>query len=117
MTGIPFPPIAERLAMLDESLTCMQSLWVNERTNFAGKYYQLREAILWPKPIQQPHPPILLGGGGNGLLRLAAKHADYLNIISPVGKLGRMSAESLRLMNNQAFREMLLASPSNFVHV
>ena len=44
MTGIPFPPVAERLAMLEESLTCMQSLWVNERTNFARKYYQLREA-------------------------------------------------------------------------
>jgi probable F420-dependent oxidoreductase len=107
MTGIPFPPIAERLAALDESLTCMKSLWANERTNFAGKYYQLREAILWPKPIQQPHPPILLGGGGNGLLRLAAKHADYLNIISPVGKLGKMSADGLRRMNDQAFRERI----------
>jgi probable F420-dependent oxidoreductase len=105
MTGIPFPPVSERLAMLDESLTCMQSLWANERTNLTGKHYQLRDAILWPKPIQQPHPPILLGGGGNGLLRLAAKHADYLNIISPVGKLGRMSADGLRRMNDQAFRE------------
>jgi probable F420-dependent oxidoreductase len=105
MTGIPFPPIAERLAMLDESLSCMKSLWANERTNFVGKYYQLREAILWPKPIQQPHPPILLGGGGNGLLRLAAKHADYLNIIPPVGKLGRMSAGTMRRMNDEAFRE------------
>jgi probable F420-dependent oxidoreductase len=105
MTGISFPPIAERLAALDESLSCMRSLWVNERTNFAGKYYQLRDAILWPKPLQQPHPPILIGGGGNGLLRVAAKYADYLNIISPVGKLGRMSADGLRRMNDQAFRE------------
>lgn len=105
MTGIPFPPIAERLTALDESLTCMKSLWANERTNFAGKHYQLREAILWPKPIQQPHLPILLGGGGNGLLRLAAKHADYLNIIPPVGKLGRMSAGTMRRMDDQAFRE------------
>jgi alkanesulfonate monooxygenase SsuD/methylene tetrahydromethanopterin reductase-like flavin-dependent oxidoreductase (luciferase family) len=105
MTGIPFPPVADRLAMLDESLTCMQSLWANERTNFAGKYYQLSEAILWPKPIQQPHPPILLGGGGNGLLRLAAKYADYLNIIPPAGKLGRISAGAMRRMNDQAFRD------------
>ena len=105
MTGIPFPPVAERLAMLDESLACMQSLWANERTNFAGKYYQLREAILWPKPIQQPRPPILLGGGGNGLLRLAAKYADYLNIIPPVGRLGRMSAGTMRRMNDEAFRK------------
>jgi probable F420-dependent oxidoreductase len=105
MTGIPFPPITERLAMLDESLACIHSLWANERTDFEGKYYQLRNAILWPKPVQKPHPPILLGGGGKGILRIAAKYADYVNIIPPVGKLGRMSADGLKRMNDDAFRE------------
>jgi alkanesulfonate monooxygenase SsuD/methylene tetrahydromethanopterin reductase-like flavin-dependent oxidoreductase (luciferase family) len=105
MTGIPFPPITERLAMLEESLACIHSLWAKERTNFEGKYYQLRDAILWPKLVQKPHPPILLGGGGKGLLRIAAKHADYVNILPPVGKLGRMSADGLRRMNDEALRE------------
>jgi alkanesulfonate monooxygenase SsuD/methylene tetrahydromethanopterin reductase-like flavin-dependent oxidoreductase (luciferase family) len=62
MTGISFPPVTQRPAMLDESLVCMRLLWANERTNFEGKYYHLHDAILWPKPVQQPHPPILLGG-------------------------------------------------------
>ncbi|MGO9604620.1 MAG: LLM class flavin-dependent oxidoreductase [Candidatus Binataceae bacterium] len=105
MTGIPFPPIAERLAMLDESLACIRSLWTNERTNFEGKHYQLRDAILWPKPVQKPHPPILLGGGGKGLLRIAAKYADYVNIIPPAGKLGKFSVDNLKRMNDEAFRE------------
>jgi probable F420-dependent oxidoreductase len=103
-TGIPFPPVAERLAMLDESLSCVKSLWTDERTNFAGKYYQFNDAILWPKPIQQPHPPILLGGGGKGLLRLAAKYADYLNIMPPLGKQGKISADAVRHLNDEAFR-------------
>src|SRR6266850_1396363 len=79
MTGIPFPPITERLRMLDEALTVIRSLWANERTTFAGEFYKLKDAILWPKPVQKPHPPIIIGGGGKGLLRIAAKHTDYLN--------------------------------------
>jgi probable F420-dependent oxidoreductase len=105
MTGIPFPQIAERLAMLDESLACIHSLWTNERTNFEGKHYQLRDAILWPKPVQKPHPPVLIGGGGKGLLRIAAKYADYVNIIPPAGKLGKFSVDGLKRMNEEAFRE------------
>src|SRR5262249_9572586 len=76
MTGIPFPDIGTRLRMLDEALTVIRSLWTKEETTFAGEFYQLKDAILWPKPVQRPHPPILLGGGGKGLLRIAAKHAD-----------------------------------------
>src|SRR5271156_2721201 len=81
MTGIPFPPITERLRMLDEALTCIRSLGANERTNFAGGFYKLPDAILGPKPMKKPRPPIIVGGSGKGLLRIAAKHADYVNII------------------------------------
>jgi probable F420-dependent oxidoreductase len=105
MTGIPFPPISERLAMLDESLNCIRSLWTNERTNFEGKHYRFRDATLWPKPAQKPHPPILLGGSGNGLLRLAARHADYVNIIPDAGKVGKFSVENVKSMTDEAFRE------------
>jgi probable F420-dependent oxidoreductase len=104
MTGIAFPPIRERLEMLDESLDCIRSLWSNERTTFDGRHYHLRDAILWPKPIQK-RPPILLGGGGKGLLRIAAKHADYVNIIPDAGKVGKFSLENVKRMNDDAFRE------------
>jgi probable F420-dependent oxidoreductase len=105
MTGISFPPIGERLTMLDESLTCIRSLWTNERTNFDGRHYQFRDAILFPKPVQKPHPPIIVGGSGNGLLRIAAKFADYVNIIPSVGKPGMFSLDSVKRMTDEAFRE------------
>src|SRR5580658_8537689 len=100
MTGIPFPPIRERLEMLDESLACITSLWSNEQTTFEGKYCHLRDAILWPKPLQKPHPPIIIGGSGNGLLRIAARYADYINIIPDAGKPRKFSVENVSRMTN-----------------
>ena len=101
MTGLPFPDIATRLRMLDESLTCLRSLWTNEQTTFAGEFYRFDEAILWPKPVRQP--PILLGGGGKGLLRVAAKHADVVNIISDAGKPGYIKLENVAKLTDAAF--------------
>lgn len=105
MTGIQFPPITERLRMLDESIECILSLWKNERTTFDGEFYHFKDAIQWPKPIQQPHPPIILGGGGKGLLRIAAKYADYINIIPEAGKRGHISMEVVKRTNDKSFRE------------
>lgn len=104
MTGIPFPDIGTRLRMLDEALSCIRSLWTREETTFPGEFYQLRDAILWPKPVQQPHPPILLGGGGRGLLRVAAKHADIVNIISDAGKPGYISLANVAKLTDESFR-------------
>jgi probable F420-dependent oxidoreductase len=107
MTGIPFPPITERLAMLEESLQCIESLWTNERTTFEGKYYHFRDAILWPKPLQKPRPPMIIGGGGKGLLRIAARHADYVNIIPDSGKPGKISIDNVSKMTDASFRERI----------
>ena len=96
MTGIPFPPITERLRMLDEALTFIKSLWTKEQTTFDGEFYHFKDAILWPKPIQKPCPPIIVGGGGKGLLRVAAKHADILNIIPDAGKPEKSRSQSLK---------------------
>jgi probable F420-dependent oxidoreductase len=105
MTGIPFPPIAERLRMLDEALACIISLWTNERTTFAGEFYKFENAILWPKPVQKPLPPIVIGGGGKGLLRIAAKYADYVNLIPDAGKRGKISLDNVKRMTDESFRE------------
>ena len=105
MTGIPFPDIAARLAMLDEALGCMRSLWKNDRTTFEGRFYRFQDAILFPKP---KHPmPILIGGSGKGLLRVAAKHADVVNIISDVGKAGRIELQSLQKLTDDSYRSKI----------
>jgi probable F420-dependent oxidoreductase len=104
MTGIAFPEIKPRLRMLDEALTVMRSLWTQPETTFAGEFYQLKDAVSFPKPVQKPYPPILLGGGGRGLLRIAAKHADVINIISDAGKPGYISMEQVAKLTDDSFR-------------
>jgi probable F420-dependent oxidoreductase len=104
MTGIPFPEIKPRLRMLDEALTVMRALWTQSETTFVGEFYQLKDAVSWPKPVQKPHPPILLGGGGKGLLRIAAKHADVINVISEAGRPGYISMEQVAKLTDDSFR-------------
>jgi F420-dependent oxidoreductase-like protein len=77
--GLPFPPIAERMCRLDEALQIIRSLWTEERTTFEGQFYHLFNAPCEPKPVQQPHPPITIGGGGRKTLTLAAKYANCWN--------------------------------------
>src|SRR3984885_788314 len=105
MTGIPFPQIAERLRMLDEALTCIKSLWTKEQRNFDGEFYHLKDATLWPKPVQKPLPPIIVGGGGKGLLRIAAKHADFINIIPDSGKRGHISIAEVKKLTDAGYQE------------
>lgn len=104
MTGIGFPDITTRLSMLDESLSCIRLLWTQERTTFEGEFYQLKDAILWPKPLQKPHPPIMIGGGGRGALRLMARHADVANIAVNTGKPATLTLDAMRAVSDAAFR-------------
>jgi F420-dependent oxidoreductase-like protein len=69
-----------RVGRLSESLQIIKSLWTEERTDFEGRYYHLRDAIANPKPLQKPYPPIWIGASGESTLRLAARHADVWNI-------------------------------------
>jgi F420-dependent oxidoreductase-like protein len=69
-----------RVGRLSESLQIIKSLFTEERTTFEGRYYQFKDAIANPKPIQKPHPPIWIGASGATTLRLTARHADVWNI-------------------------------------
>ena len=64
MVGIPFYTPGERIRRLGEALTVCGKLWTEARSSFNGRYYTLTAAVSNPKPLQRPHPPIWIGGGG-----------------------------------------------------
>jgi F420-dependent oxidoreductase-like protein len=78
--GLPFSTVGGRLRRLEEACQVIKSLFTNERTTFNGRYYQLADAPLEPKPVQRPLP-ILIGGGGEKMtLRITAQYADEWNV-------------------------------------
>jgi F420-dependent oxidoreductase-like protein len=79
--GIPFPPVATRLAQLEEAAQLIKLLWTEERATFNGKHYQLNDATCAPKPIQQPLKMWIGGAGEKKLLRMVAQYADGWNMI------------------------------------
>jgi F420-dependent oxidoreductase-like protein len=79
--GIPFPTTRERFRRLEESVQIIKRMWTEERANFDGHYYKVHDAYCNPKPIQKPHPPIMIGGSGEReTLKLVAKYADACNL-------------------------------------
>jgi F420-dependent oxidoreductase-like protein len=79
--GIPFPPVAERFGRLEETLQICLQMWRGDQTPYAGKYYQLERPINSPQALSQPHPPIMIGGGGEQkTLRFVARYAQACNL-------------------------------------
>src|SRR5829696_354936 len=79
--GFPFPPVAERLDRLEEALRICRAMFTEEASSVSGQYYQIAEALNFPRPIQPGGPPIWVGGGGERrTLRLAAQYADVCDL-------------------------------------
>ncbi len=88
--GWEFPEIPDRLRMFREALEVITRLWTEEAASFEGKFYQLDGAPHNPKPVQTPHPPIMIGGGGEQvLLKLVAKYAQMWNYMGSLATLER----------------------------
>src|SRR5438874_84713 len=85
--GIPFPSTRERFDRLEEQLAIITGMWttpVSERFSYHGRFYELTDAPALPKPVQQPHPPIIIGGYGTKRTpALAARYAQEFNLAFP----------------------------------
>lgn len=78
--GLDFPRHKERVEKLEEACTIIKELWTKDRVTFNGRFFNLREAACGIRPIQRPHPPIIIGGASKEIMRLAARCAQEWNL-------------------------------------
>jgi probable F420-dependent oxidoreductase len=105
--GIPLDPASTRIERMEEGLQIIKGLFAGGSFSFAGKHYQIKNLEGTPPPVQKPHPPILIGGGGRRMLSLAAREADIVNINYNLAT-GSASGAVAKTGTAQATQEKLL---------
>jgi F420-dependent oxidoreductase-like protein len=106
--GFPFPPTRERMDIFAEQLEIVHRQWKSESFSFEGEHYRLVDSDPLPKPVQSPHPPLIVGGrGGPRSVALAARWADEYNTVSPTADECRALRERIAEACEREGREPL----------
>src|ERR1035437_663266 len=82
----PYPSNAERIEQMRDGIKVLKAMWTQDEPTYHGPYVKIDKAYCDPKPVQRPHPPILIGGGEKGILKSAAYEPDTLNLTPPITK-------------------------------
>jgi probable F420-dependent oxidoreductase len=80
MLGMELRRAGDRVSRLEESVVLLKRLWTEDDVAFEGRWYTVHDATISPRPVQRPHPPIMIGGSGPRMLRLAGREADIVSI-------------------------------------
>ncbi|MCL2418461.1 MAG: LLM class flavin-dependent oxidoreductase [Conexibacteraceae bacterium] len=88
-----------RVGVFSEGMQVIRSLWTQERTDFEGRYFTMRNAVANPKPVQKPYPPVWVGSSGSAMLKLTARHADVWNAGGGFGRDPESAAEGSRQLD------------------
>lgn len=82
--GFPFPPLGARMEMFEEQAEIIVSQWTRDRFSFSGRHYTLTDCPAEPKPVQRPHPPLIVGGSGKPrTVAAAVRFAQEYNVVAP----------------------------------
>jgi F420-dependent oxidoreductase-like protein len=88
--GWEFPRLAVRIRQMEEAIRLIKTMWIERRATFHGEFFHVQEAILEPKPVQRPHPPVVIGGGGEQLtLRAVARVGNACNFSGDIATIKR----------------------------
>lgn len=103
-SGIPYDSAGTRIDRLEEAIQIIKGLFAGGKFSFHGKHYSIEELQGWPLPVQKPHPPFLLGGGGRKMLMLAGREADLVHINFNLAE-GRINPKLVRTGTAEATDE------------
>jgi probable F420-dependent oxidoreductase len=95
--GVPFDATPVRQARLAEAVTVLKGLFSGAPFSFAGEHYTITDYRAEPVPVQRPHPPFFIGGGGRRTLALAGREADTVGLAPRIAKNGKLDAASITL--------------------
>ncbi len=82
--GYPYPSNAERLDQLADGIKLIKAMWTEDEPTYHGRYFSIEKAYNYPRPVQRPHPAIMIGGSGKKVLQIAGAEAQIANLIPPI---------------------------------
>ncbi len=105
-SGMAADPAGTRIARMAESLAVMKELWSKGEATYAGEHYRVTGALGMPTPVQRPHPPVIIGGGGRRVLSIAAREADIVGV-NPSLAAGHVGPEVLETTTAEYYHQRI----------
>jgi probable F420-dependent oxidoreductase len=101
---LPFPANAVRVRELEDAIKLLKVMWTDPEPTYHGSDFAIDKAYNFPQPVQKPHPPIMIGGGGRKVIQIAGRHADVLSLVPPNPE-GTTDLHRTVTFGKQQFRE------------